>query len=156
MPRARHTGYRSGLQVAPSMIDESSSFLPSAVNTAPLPGIEQRIVLENLDRRFNRIQRRAALVQHLRSGFNRLGQSTRDRPLRSSGPASFAQSPRRRRAPQSPSDVPVCCDQPVCAAEQQKDRAANSNQCNSHLPSLSTITAVKDFRPSHRIPEDRS
>ena len=100
------------LRVAPSMIDASSSLRPSAVNTAPRPGVEQRIVLEHANRRFDRIETRAAASQHLPAGFERgvergairgllrgvSDRRARSRPRRRESPASTCAS-RGRRLP---------------------------------------------------------
>ena len=74
MPCARHPGHRPGLQIR--AVHDGRVQLVFALgreNRAPA-SVEERIVFENLNRSLDRIQRRAAPLQHLGSGSLGLGQ----------------------------------------------------------------------------------
>jgi hypothetical protein len=69
MPRTRNAGHRAGFQIG-AIHDRRVQFvLPLRRKHSPAPRVEQRIVFENVQHRFNGIERRAAPVEHLRARF---------------------------------------------------------------------------------------
>jgi hypothetical protein len=73
MPRARHVAHSAGLHVR-AVHDGRVQLVLTIRGKIRAPSrVEERIVFQNANRGLDRIERRAAPVQHLRAGLRGLG-----------------------------------------------------------------------------------
>ena len=77
------------LRVRPSMIEASSSFVPSCVKTAPLPALKSGLSSRAPDRGLDRIETRSTCAGARRSPFLALARVRRDAPSSFSGDISL-------------------------------------------------------------------